>query len=411
MGTIQLRQTERRMIWTFLLILGFCCVFTGMAVAQVDQGAITGVVKDTKGAVVQGAVVTLTNTDTNFTLKGKSGANGEYDFSPIKIGHYTVSASAPRFETTTQENIVINIQDRLKVDITLKLGAVSETVTVTAAPPLLQSESASVGQVMDTDTINNTPLNGRNWVYIAQLTAGVAPALQGNNIARGGGTGDFSANGQRTTQNNFILDGVDNNVNVDDEQNGASYNVKPPPDALAEFKIDTSDYSAEFGHSAGAVLNVSIKSGTNQLHGDLWEYVRNTKFDAQGLGRNLSSRLPPEPVRSHPWTSPLEEQGLLLWRCRSESHRPGLCWIIHCSDGYRENRRHDGIVPYRQQQQRQVSSRRCLCAKHGRLPSLDRNRRRGSEPRRFHPYRSQRRPSTPAPSAMSPAPAASPPTC
>jgi len=92
MGTIQLRQTERRMIWTFLLILGFCCVFTGMAVAQVDQGAITGVVRDTKGAVVQGAVVTLTNTDTNFTLKGKSGANGEYDFSPIKIGHYTVSA-------------------------------------------------------------------------------------------------------------------------------------------------------------------------------------------------------------------------------------------------------------------------------------------------------------------------------
>jgi hypothetical protein len=134
---------------------------------------------------------------------------------------------------------------------------------------------------MDTDTINNTPLNGRNWVYIAQLTAGVAPALQGNNIARGGGTGDFSANGQRTTQNNFILDGVDNNVNVDDEQNGASFNVKPPPDALAEFKIDTSDYSAEFGHSAGAVLNVSIKSGTNQLHGDLWEYVRNTAFDAK----------------------------------------------------------------------------------------------------------------------------------
>jgi hypothetical protein len=146
---------------------------------------------------------------------------------------------------------------------------------------MLQSESASVGQVMDTDTINSTALNSRNWVYIAQLTAGVAPALQGNNIARGGGTGDFSANGQRTTQNNFILDGVDNNVNVDDEQNGASFNVKPPPDALAEFKIDTSDYSAEFGHSAGAVLNASIKSGTNHIHGDLWEYVRNTKFDAK----------------------------------------------------------------------------------------------------------------------------------
>jgi hypothetical protein len=252
-----------------------------MALAQVDQGAITGVVRDSKGAVVRGALVSLTNIDTNFTLKGKSGADGEYDFSPIKIGNYTVSATAPGFETTTQENITVNIQDRLRVDITLKLGAVQESVIVTAAPPLLQSESATVGQVVDTDTINNTALNGRNWIYIAQLTAGVAPALQGNNIARGGGTGDFSANGQRTTQNNFILDGVDNNVNVDDEQNGASFNVKPPPDALAEFKIDTSDYSAEFGHSAGAVLNASIKSGTNHIHGDLWEYVRNTDFDAK----------------------------------------------------------------------------------------------------------------------------------
>jgi hypothetical protein len=132
---------------------------------------------------------------------------------------------------------------------------------------------------MSTETINNTALNGRNWVYIAQLTAGVAPSFA-NGAPRGGGTGDFSANGQRTTQNNFILDGVDNNVDVDDLQNGASYNVRPPPDALAEFKIDTSDYSAEFGHSAGAVLSASIKSGTNQIHGDLWEYVRNNKFDA-----------------------------------------------------------------------------------------------------------------------------------
>jgi hypothetical protein len=268
------------MIGAFLFILGFCCVFTGIALAQVDQGAINGTVRDSKGAVIQGALVTLTDTDTNFQLHGKTGANGEYSFSPIKIGHYSVSATAPSFETTTQENITVNIQDVLKIDLALKPGAVTVNVDVTAAPPLLQSENASVGQVVDTDTINTTPLNARNWVFIAQLTAGVAPAF-GSSAARGGNTGDFSANGQRTTQNNFILDGVDNNVNVDDEQNGASYNVKPPPDALAEFKIDTSDYSAEFGHSAGAVMNVSIKAGTNKIHGDLWEYVRNTDFDAR----------------------------------------------------------------------------------------------------------------------------------
>ncbi len=152
-------------------------------------------------------------------------------------------------------------------------------MTVTAAPPLLQSETSSVGQVVDTEAINNTPLNGRNWVYIAQLTAGVAPAIAAGG-APGAGTGDFSANGQRTLQNNFILDGVDNNNDTDSMQNGQSYNVRPPPDALAEFKLDTSNYSAEFGHSAGAVLNASIKSGTNHIHGDLWEYVRNNDFDA-----------------------------------------------------------------------------------------------------------------------------------
>ncbi len=250
-----------------------------MAFAQLDQGAINGVVKDATGAVIPHAQVTLRNTDTNFVLRSTTDGKGQYSFSPIKIGNYMLSATAPGFETTNQENVRVNIQDRLNIDITLKPGAVKETVTVTGAPPMLQQESASVGQVMDTETINNTPLNGRNWVYIAQLSAGVDPGLSAGG-ARGGGTGDFSANGQRTTQNNFILDGVDNNVNVDDFQNGASYNVKPPPDALAEFKIDTSNYSAEFGHSAGAVLSASIKSGTNQFHGDVWEYVRNTKLDA-----------------------------------------------------------------------------------------------------------------------------------
>jgi hypothetical protein len=249
-----------------------------MAMAQLDQGAINGVVKDSTGAVIAHAQVTLTNTDTNFALKGTTDARGQYNFSPIKIGNYILSATASGFETTTQEDVRVNIQDRLNIDITLKPGGVKETVTVTGAPPMLQQESASVGQVMDTESINNTPLNGRNWVYIAQLSAGVDPGLSAGG-ARGGGTGDFSANGQRTTQNNFILDGVDNNVNVDDFQNGASYNVQPPPDALAEFKVDTSNYSAEFGHSAGAVVNASIKSGTNQIHGDLWEYVRNNKLN------------------------------------------------------------------------------------------------------------------------------------
>ena len=171
----QLRQTKRNFVLSFLFVLGFFCAFTGTALAQLDQGTINGVVKDTKGAVVQGALVTLTNTDTNFSLKFTTDAKGEYSFSPIKIGHYTLSATAPKFATTTQENITVNIQDVLNIPLALRPGGVTENVTVTSAPPMMDNENAAVGQVMDTDTINSTPLNGRNWVFIAQLTAGVTP--------------------------------------------------------------------------------------------------------------------------------------------------------------------------------------------------------------------------------------------
>ena len=156
--------------------------------------------------------------------------------------------------------------------------------------PILQTQDAAVEQVISTKEINDTPLNGRNWVYIAQLTAGVAPPF-GN--TRGSGSGDFVANGQRAEQNNFILDGVDNNTNLVDFLNGSSYVMRPPPDALSEFSLQTSNFSAEFGHSAGAVLQASIKSGTNQIHGDVWEYLRNTKLDSIPWNALPGSAIPP----------------------------------------------------------------------------------------------------------------------
>ena len=247
------------------------------AIAQVDQGTITGIVQDPSGAVVPGAKVTVTNTDTGLVLNGSSNSSGVYVFSPLKIGNYTIGASASGFERTMQENIHLDAQQRLNVVISLKPGSVSETVTVTDAPPLLQTQTSSIGQVISADTISNTPLNGRNFVYIAQLTNGVVSTF---NQTRGSGTGDFVANGQHAEQNNFILDGVDNNTNLVDFLNGSTYIIRPPPDALSEFSLQTSNFSAEFGHSAGGVLSASIKSGTNQIHGSLWEYVRNTSLDA-----------------------------------------------------------------------------------------------------------------------------------
>ena len=258
------------------------------AVAQLDQGSVVGFVQDPSGAVIANAAVTLTNTDIGQVFKTTTDGSGSFAFTPVKIGNYKISASATGFESTAYPSLHVSIQQRLSVPITLKPGAATETVTVTTELPLLQTQETSVGQTMDTETINNVPLNGRNWVYIAQLAPGAA-LPEGS---RGAGKGDFNANGQRAEENNFILDGVDNNANVVDFFNGASYVVNPPPDALAEFKVQTSDYSAEFGHSAGAVVNASIKSGTNNIHGSLWEYVRNTALDTYSWTDDHSASVP-----------------------------------------------------------------------------------------------------------------------
>ena len=267
-------------IHRFLAVLGVCgavMIAPRVLLGQADQGTISGIVQDASGAVIAKAAVTLTDVDTGLVLQTTTDASGFYTFSPIKIGNYTISAAAPGFSKTTQQGIHVDAQAQVNVPLTLRLGSVTQSVTVSTAPPLLQTESGSVGQVMSTRTINDLPLNGRNSVYVAQLAPGVVQGVGG----RGLGTGDFTANGQRPTENNFILDGIDNNTTVPDFLNGSSFVVNPPPDALSEFNVQTSNYSAELGHSAGAVLNASIKSGTNYLHGRAWEFVRNTDLDAK----------------------------------------------------------------------------------------------------------------------------------
>ena len=259
------------------LALIFVCAGCVQANAQADQGSINGTVTDATGAIVPNAAVTLISVDTGLVLHATTDSSGNYVFSPVKIGAYRVEATAAGFNTAIQDNLRVHVQDKLEADLKLAVGSATTQVEVSTSPPLLQTENSSTGTVIEAKTINETPLNGRNWVFIAQLTAGVAPASG----SRGSKGGDFEANGQRAEQNNYIMDGVDNNVNVVDFFNGASYVVRPPPDALAEFKVQTGSYSSEFGHSAGAVINASIRSGTNQIHGSLWEYIRNDVFDVR----------------------------------------------------------------------------------------------------------------------------------
>ena len=267
-----------RHIGFLAVVATFLFVYMPAAHGQVDEGSITGTVSDPTGAVVPNAHVTLLNTDQGLSLEANTDSSGSYTFSPVRIGHYTVTATAPGFETTTQKSLTVAVGQQLQVNVALKTGSSNETVTVNDAPPELQTEESSVGQVVDERTINNLPLNGRNFTFLAQLGAGVntAQADTRGNAA----SGAFTANGLRPAQNNYLLDGIDNNSNAVDFLNGTNFVILPPVDAIQEFKVQTADYSAELGRAAGAVLNATIKSGTNQFHGTVWEFFRNDKLDA-----------------------------------------------------------------------------------------------------------------------------------
>jgi Carboxypeptidase regulatory-like domain/TonB dependent receptor len=254
--------------------------------AQVDTGSILGTVTDASGAEVRGATVTLTNEGTNATLSTTTGSSGEYKFSPVSIGQYTLSTNFQGFTTMTERHVPVNVGSEVVVNFALKPGAVTETVEVASTVPVLETQDASVGQVVDSRNVNNLPLNGRNFTFLAQLAAGVnTPQADTRGNAA---SGAFAANGLRPAQNNYLLDGIDNNSDTVDFLNGTNYVVLPPLDAVQEFKVQTSDFSAEFGRSGAAVLNASIKSGTNSFHGAVWEFFRNDKLDAADFFENAN---------------------------------------------------------------------------------------------------------------------------
>lgn len=278
--------------WKTVAIISACLfafLLTCSAAAQVDTGSILGTVKDQSGAVIPKAKVTLTNEDTGVTFVTTTGPDGNYVVAPLRIGAYKISVEATGFQKVEQEHASLSIQQRLVVDFTLNPGTLLQTIEVIAAPPQLQTQDASVGNVVAGGAVNNLPLNGRNFTFLAQLSAGVNIMQQD---ARGlSASGSFVANGQNYDQSNYLLDAIDDNSDQVDFLNGTSYSYRPSVDAIQEFKIQTSNYSAEFGRAAGAILNASVKSGTNQFHGDAWEFVRNSSLDAANFFENSSGEI------------------------------------------------------------------------------------------------------------------------
>ncbi len=277
----------RAPLWALTSLVVLLCGAAPLR-AQVDAGSILGTVSDASGGSVHGATVTLTNEGTNASLSTTTSADGTYKFSPVRIGSYKLTATLQGFQTITTRNVVVNVGQDVVVDFTLKPGSVSETVEVASTVPVLETQDASVGQVVDSRSVDNLPLNGRNFTFLAQLAAGVnTPQADTRGNAA---SGAFAANGLRPAQNNYLLDGIDNNSDTVDFLNGTNFVVLPPVDPVEEFKVQTSDFSAEFGRSGAAVLNATIKSGTNNFHGAAWEFFRNDKLDAADFFENAGGR-------------------------------------------------------------------------------------------------------------------------
>src|SRR3984885_7747466 len=268
----------------FALTLG-----VSMGLAQVDTGTILGTVKDQTGAVVPDAKVTIVNQGTANSITTLTRSDGTYIVTPLKIGTYRISVELAGFKKEENAAFDLNIQQQAVVDFVLQTGATNETVQVTALAELLQTQSATVGQVIGSKTVESMPLNGRDWTMLATLTPGVTQPQQG---ARA--NNQFAANGTRPAQNDYLLDGIDNNSNDVDFLSGEADVVKPPVDAIQEFNIQTNNFSAEFGRAGGAIVNATIKSGTNGFHGVLWEFFRNDALDANAYFSDPATQRKPE---------------------------------------------------------------------------------------------------------------------
>jgi hypothetical protein len=262
------------------------------AFAQFDSATVLGAIRDSSGASLPGVTVTLRNIDTGLSVTAQTDGDGNFQFTNVRIGNYRVSAEKQGFSTAVAERVNVTVNARQRVDLTMQPGAVTESVVITDAAQLLETDSSGRGQLVQREQIVNLPLNGRSSANLALLTPGVRESNQ--NAATGSGReAAFNVNGLRNTFNNFLLDGVDNNAYGTSNQSFSSQVVQSSPDAVAEFNVQTNTYSAEFGRSGGAVINASFRSGTNQFHGNLWEYHRNSALNATGFFKPAGGVKPP----------------------------------------------------------------------------------------------------------------------
>jgi hypothetical protein len=273
------------MFCVFALFSSCALACAGGASAQFDAAEVLGTVSDSSGAVLSGVSVVLRNQGTGMEVKTSTDSNGNYDFFDVKVGRYTVVAQRDGFATFTTSNVVVNVNARQRVDAAMKVGAATESIEVQGAAAILETDSSERGQIIDSKQATELPLNGRNYADLALLATNAikSPIAVSFSPTATPREGAFNVNGMRSTYNNFLLDGVDNNAYSTSNQGFSAQVVQVSPDAIAEFKVIVSNFSAEYGRVGGAVINAVTKSGTNQFHGTAYDFLRNTALNAAGF--------------------------------------------------------------------------------------------------------------------------------
>ena len=284
----------RRLLTLALSIL----VFSGVLFAQVELGTIAGTVRDTSGAVVPNVAIVVKNVNTGVEFKTATNATGQYVAPNLIPGDYSITSSVTGFSTLARTGIVLHSNERLAVDLTLQVGAVTQTVQVSGAPPLIQSESSSVKTLIARRDISELPLNGRSVFQLAPLVAGVTngiPTENANNVSipdNARAAQGLSVNALPQSSNSYILDGVYN-----DQINQGLMAIIPPIEAIQEMTLETSNFRPEIGRGGG-VMNVTLKSGTNKFHGEAFEFLRNSALDARNFFDYTSPRRLPNFVQN-----------------------------------------------------------------------------------------------------------------
>src|SRR5258705_923675 len=271
-------MNRQRSFLTSALLIWSLLPFKQAASAQTAQ--VTGIITDANSAVIAGVQLRLTIVDTSVARKAVTTSDGYYSIPFVPRGNYQLNVLADGFKPVTRNNLSINVDQASRNDFTLEIGVINESVITTGGGPPLERQNSSIGHVIENKSIVTLPLNGRNYSQLALLIPGPTP----DQLPRA--ADGFNINGNRALQNKFLVDGLDNNNYIMGVDTGSTQAIRPSVDAIQEFKVESANYSAQYGQAAGGIISVALKSGTNSFHGSVFEFLRNDTLDANDFFAN-----------------------------------------------------------------------------------------------------------------------------